>query len=129
MNIESSQEFESTKYRPKYKLIRHLTMNNISKNIFSTEKIQHRQSRKANFFKQIKPIQPLNVDSIFENSWIQSSENSINKTYYSKNRSNLTSLANNKMTKTISYGNSNACLLYTSPSPRDLSTSRMPSSA
>ena len=26
-------------------------------------------------------------------------------------------------------GSSNACLLYTSPSPRDLSTSRMPSSA
>ena len=26
-------------------------------------------------------------------------------------------------------GNSNNCLLYTSPSPRDLSTSRMPSSA
>ena len=28
---------------------------------------------------------------------------------------------------TLDYGN--ACLLYTSPSPRDLSTSRMPSSA
>ena len=27
------------------------------------------------------------------------------------------------------YGRSRACLLYTSPSPRDLSTSRMPSSA
>ena len=26
-------------------------------------------------------------------------------------------------------GDANACLLYTSPSPRDLSTSRMPSSA
>ena len=28
-----------------------------------------------------------------------------------------------------SYGNTKPCLLYTSPSPRDLSTSRMPSSA
>ena len=28
-----------------------------------------------------------------------------------------------------SYGHSSTCLLYTSPSPRDLSTSRMPSSA
>ena len=27
------------------------------------------------------------------------------------------------------YGHYKACLLYTSPSPRDLSTSRMPSSA
>ena len=27
------------------------------------------------------------------------------------------------------FGNNTACLLYTSPSPRDLSTSRMPSSA
>ena len=27
------------------------------------------------------------------------------------------------------YGARNGCLLYTSPSPRDLSTSRMPSSA
>ena len=30
---------------------------------------------------------------------------------------------------TIDPSNSNICLLYTSPSPRDLSTSRMPSSA
>ena len=30
---------------------------------------------------------------------------------------------------TLRSGTSNACLLYTSPSPRDLSTSRMPSSA
>ena len=29
----------------------------------------------------------------------------------------------------IPYGTLNSCLLYTSPSPRDLSTSRMPSSA
>ena len=32
-----------------------------------------------------------------------------------------------EMTKEFGY--SNVCLLYTSPSPRDLSTSRMPSSA
>ena len=31
--------------------------------------------------------------------------------------------------KAIDLGASLACLLYTSPSPRDLSTSRMPSSA
>ena len=31
--------------------------------------------------------------------------------------------------KTIRFGQKGACLLYTSPSPRDLSTSRMPSSA
>ena len=29
----------------------------------------------------------------------------------------------------VSFANNNICLLYTSPSPRDLSTSRMPSSA
>ena len=29
----------------------------------------------------------------------------------------------------VFYGPNEACLLYTSPSPRDLSTSRMPSSA
>ena len=29
----------------------------------------------------------------------------------------------------VKYGIDEACLLYTSPSPRDLSTSRMPSSA
>ena len=29
----------------------------------------------------------------------------------------------------IEIGQNNSCLLYTSPSPRDLSTSRMPSSA
>ena len=31
--------------------------------------------------------------------------------------------------KLYAYGAVNPCLLYTSPSPRDLSTSRMPSSA
>ena len=31
--------------------------------------------------------------------------------------------------ETLSWCNINPCLLYTSPSPRDLSTSRMPSSA
>ena len=33
--------------------------------------------------------------------------------------------------KTVTFGDESAitCLLYTSPSPRDLSTSRMPSSA
>ena len=36
----------------------------------------------------------------------------------------------NKNKKILSIGdNLNTCLLYTSPSPRDLSTSRMPSSA
>ena len=32
-------------------------------------------------------------------------------------------------TRNLSNKSSNNCLLYTSPSPRDLSTSRMPSSA
>ena len=32
-------------------------------------------------------------------------------------------------TLTFGFGFNNICLLYTSPSPRDLSTSRMPSSA
>ena len=36
-------------------------------------------------------------------------------------------VAGNKFTDAV--GNNNTCLLYTSPSPRDLSTSRMPSSA
>ena len=39
---------------------------------------------------------------------------------------NAESLSDNKATKNYS---TNTCLLYTSPSPRDLSTSRMPSSA
>ena len=34
-----------------------------------------------------------------------------------------------KLSKSISINNARICLLYTSPSPRDLSTSRMPSSA
>ena len=34
-----------------------------------------------------------------------------------------------KVTQLINEFNNNSCLLYTSPSPRDLSTSRMPSSA
>ena len=33
------------------------------------------------------------------------------------------------MTNGISYSDTNACLLYTSPSPRDVEESRMPSSA
>ena len=38
--------------------------------------------------------------------------------------------SNDEMNETINQQNQDyACLLYTSPSPRDLSTSRMPSSA
>ena len=36
---------------------------------------------------------------------------------------------NHEKIKVVSGGQSRHCLLYTSPSPRDLSTSRMPSSA
>ena len=39
------------------------------------------------------------------------------------------SIAAARMAATCGVGLNNACLLYTSPSPRDLSTSRMPSSA
>ena len=35
----------------------------------------------------------------------------------------------NKTQAGLARGNGSGCLLYTSPSPRDLSTSRMPSSA
>ena len=38
-------------------------------------------------------------------------------------------LAGNVLWLSGDFGPSNGCLLYTSPSPRDLSTSRMPSSA
>ena len=38
-------------------------------------------------------------------------------------------VANMLMNQCIDFANHNNCLLYTSPSPRDLSTSRMPSSA
>ena len=38
-------------------------------------------------------------------------------------------VARNDGFQTLVRGIANACLLYTSPSPRDLSTSRMPSSA
>ena len=34
-----------------------------------------------------------------------------------------------RITAQIAYKGTNSCLLYTSPSPRDLSTDRMPSSA
>ena len=43
-------------------------------------------------------------------------------------QSKITS-ANDKMTSAADYMKNSPCLLYTSPSPRDLSTSRMPSSA
>ena len=41
----------------------------------------------------------------------------------------LTHLQNKPMAGVIDFSVYNICLLYTSPSPRDLSTSRMPSSA
>ena len=41
----------------------------------------------------------------------------------------VTGLADALLMTGLRYGSDEACLLYTSPSPRDLSTSRMPSSA
>ena len=60
-----------------------------------------------------------------------SAASQIRKTYSSSNSTAFTTaLANNNGTLTLSLNNSvTSCLLYTSPSPRDLSTSRMPSSA
>ena len=46
-----------------------------------------------------------------------------------KNLINLLDLKRPIYKNTASYGHFGSCLLYTSPSPRDLSTSRMPSSA
>jgi hypothetical protein len=74
-------------------------MNTISKNIFSTEKISKKKKR-GTFFNQEKPVKPRNIESIFENSWVQSSKNNITKHYYSKDNSNLTSLVNNPVIKT-----------------------------
>lgn len=74
-------------------------MNTISKNIFSTERISSKKKNPGKFFNQEKPIKPRNIDSIFENSWVQSSKKSISKHYHSKNVSNLTSLANNTVIK------------------------------
>ena len=42
-------------------------------------------------------------------------------------KKNIENILKNK--KSVIFGLPGACLLYTSPSPRDLSTSRMPSSA
>ena len=47
--------------------------------------------------------------------------------YNQRNSNNL--LSENGNNFNVSGMKSNICLLYTSPSPRDLSTSRMPSSA
>ena len=41
----------------------------------------------------------------------------------------LDALKNDDTVKIAGFGTYKVCLLYTSPSPRDLSTSRMPSSA
>ena len=53
---------------------------------------------------------------------------SINRT--KKQKLTLAALGLRKLGMTVEHDDSpNICLLYTSPSPRDLSTSRMPSSA
>lgn len=75
-------------------------MTSISKNIFSAEKVaRKKQISPAPFFKQVKPVKPRNLDSIFENSWVQSSKEDSRRQYYSRNNDNLTSLANNQIIK------------------------------
>ena len=49
------------------------------------------------------------------------------KIYYEHKSSNLEGVE--MLVKSTAIPEDNVCLLYTSPSPRDLSTSRMPSSA
>lgn len=70
-------------------------MNSISKNIFSAEKLHRRRAQP--FFKQVQPAKPQNLDSIFENSWVQSSREGGAQRYFSRNGDNLTSLANNQV--------------------------------
>ena len=49
--------------------------------------------------------------------------------YDTKNTFLFASLQSESGQKIVNHLNIDTCLLYTSPSPRDLSTSRMPSSA
>lgn len=74
-------------------------MNSISKNIFTAEKVSKKGSSPAPFFRQVKPVKPQNLESIFENSWVQSSKEGSYRNYYSRGTDNLTSLANNQMIK------------------------------
>ena len=63
-------------------------------------------------------------------SYIQSTPTKGNYPYMTKGKRSLQSKHSMIMTKTSGQSDSSKiCLLYTSPSPRDLSTSRMPSSA
>ena len=66
--------------------------------------------------------------SLIEN--IRNQINSGENTFENMNDlKNLINSIKNDIRDSIAEKQSNACLLYTSPSPRDLSTSRMPSSA
>ena len=61
-------------------------------------------------------------------SLIKSGDSYANKIYEEYNKSAMTAypqLTDSDLNNILAY----TCLLYTSPSPRDLSTSRMPSSA
>ena len=51
----------------------------------------------------------------------------VGKTYFSQQI--IKSFTSEEFVSSPTYNIVNTCLLYTSPSPRDLSTSRMPSSA
>ena len=70
-------------------------MNSLTKNLFSTLKDRPRQA--TPFYGKTKPVKPRNFDSVFENSWVQSSRSSVSGQFHSRNGSNLTSLVNNQM--------------------------------
>ena len=67
------------------------------------------------------------IDDFLSQSYADEIENILNSPnqewYFNRN------ISQDDKTKNLNYGFSYCCLLYTSPSPRDATLSRMPSSA
>ena len=63
------------------------------------------------------------------NDLLKSTLNNLNKKHYSIKILKVPGVFEIPVTISRNINKYNGCLLYTSPSPRDLSTSRMPSSA
>ena len=82
-----------------------------------------------NFIFKDKPINRFNiVENTHDNNQTNKLE-LLEKLKQQINSIENCNLKENSQNLVLGDGNINSCLLYTSPSPRDLSTSRMPSSA
>ena len=94
-----------------------------------SDKLTNDQKKVVKSFNNRLTITPLRKTKLVEISYLSSDADLASEVANTVARQYIASYIEGRVNRTSDVTEVLSCLLYTSPSPRDLSTSRMPSSA